>query len=286
MSNHIEQRQAEAEKRIVGTFTKQTWGGRKGDDALYCGEEQFDATNAVLELPHAALIELQDGHENTDEIGRSIVDWVGPCEVRLVGSIEAYFGVASLEDVTPKMLSDSRAALELSTHRDPNLVYETGSDDTFWNSKVLRRGGRFDVQVYDADGDRRPEREGSFVDQALAIGFAQGSVSRPAEQAMKVTTLADGTQLQYIKLSDSQGPRWLSHADSLLTTDKPEHARGFLPGEALKIYQNLLQLGYKGLSLTNAVPVNEASAPAADAPLDESTSDIEQGRCQVERQRG
>lgn len=78
---------------------------------------------------------------------------------------------------------------------------------------------------------------------------------------MKVTTLADGTQLQYIKVSGSLGPRWLSHANSLLTTDRPEHAQGLLPGEALKIYQHLVRLGYKGLSLTNAVPVADREVP-------------------------
>ena len=62
--------------------------------------------------------------------------------------------------------------------RDPNMVYETGSDDTFWNSKVIRDGELFNVRVFDADGDRRPEREESFADQALAVAFADRSVLR------------------------------------------------------------------------------------------------------------
>ncbi len=62
-------------------------------------------------------------------------------------------------------------------------VYETGSDDTFWNSQVIREGERFSVHVYDADGDRRAEREASFSDQALAISFADSSVSRPFQRA-------------------------------------------------------------------------------------------------------
>lgn len=108
MSNYIEQPQQDhVEKRIVGVFTKQAWGGRKGDDAIFVGEEQFDATDAVLKLSHAELIELQDNYENTDEIGRSIVGWDGPCEVRLVGSIQSYFGVESIEDVTPAMLAQA-----------------------------------------------------------------------------------------------------------------------------------------------------------------------------------
>ena len=66
----------------------------------------------------------------------------------------------------------------MSNYTDPNQVYETGSDDTFWNSKVIRVGERFNVQVFDADGDRRPDREDSFADQALAIAFAGKSVQR------------------------------------------------------------------------------------------------------------
>ncbi|ART57226.1 hypothetical protein CBP36_20175 (plasmid) [Acidovorax carolinensis] len=91
-------------KRILGVFTKQVWGGRKGNDAIFVAEESFDATDAVLKLPHAAFIELQDNHESTDEIGRSVVDWCGPCEVCCVDSILEFFGVDSLEDVTPEML--------------------------------------------------------------------------------------------------------------------------------------------------------------------------------------
>lgn len=114
VSNYIETQQKDVfEKRIVGVFTKQAWGGRKGDDAIFVSDEQFDATDAVLKLSHAELIELQDNHESTDEIGRSIVGWDGPCEVRLVGSIQSYFGVESIEDVTPEMLAQSVLSLDV-----------------------------------------------------------------------------------------------------------------------------------------------------------------------------
>lgn len=71
---------------------------------------------------------------------------------------------------------------------------------------------------------------------------------------MKVTTLADGSQLQYIKLSGQVETRWISHVDSMLATNRPEHAQGFLPAEALAAYRRLVSLGYKGLSITNALP--------------------------------
>lgn len=99
---------SENQKRITGIFTKQTWGGRKGNDALFFGEEEFDATEAVLKLPHEELIALQDNDVNTDVIGINIVGWEGPCEVCIVDSVIAFFGVGSIEDVTPEMLEQAR----------------------------------------------------------------------------------------------------------------------------------------------------------------------------------
>lgn len=94
--------------RIIGTFTKQSWGGRKGNDAIYSGEEKFDATNSILLLSHSELIELQDHSEETDDLGKSCVDWDGPCEVEVVGSIRGYFKVNDLRDITEAMLQEAK----------------------------------------------------------------------------------------------------------------------------------------------------------------------------------
>jgi hypothetical protein len=99
-------------RRIWGVFTKQVWGGRKGNDAIYIGTEEFDATFEVLKLTAPELSELQDGHESSDFIGREKVEWDGPCEVRLVDSVKDYFGVESLEDITAEMLNKARIAFE------------------------------------------------------------------------------------------------------------------------------------------------------------------------------
>lgn len=123
--NFIEQPSTNVERRIWGLFTKQVWGGRKGDDAIFIGNEQFDATESVLKLSHAALVELQDNDESTDEIGRSIVEWDGPCEVQCVAATCEFFGVESLEDVTPKMLEEARQLFDVQL---PGNVQE-GEDD-------------------------------------------------------------------------------------------------------------------------------------------------------------
>lgn len=61
-------------------------------------------------------------------------------------------------------------------------IHETGDDSTAWYAKVLYQDGRYEVLVYDADGDRRPEREQVFTDQAQAVGHADRAVLRSFEQ--------------------------------------------------------------------------------------------------------
>ena len=96
-------------RKIIGSFTKQAWGGRKGDDAIYVGTEEFDATDHVLLLDHAELVALVDGGERTDEVGLAHFDWRGPSETAVCESICDYFGVQELEQISPEALSFARA---------------------------------------------------------------------------------------------------------------------------------------------------------------------------------
>jgi len=98
-------------RRITGIFCKQQWGGRKGDDALPCGEEVFDATNAILQLDHADLVEMEDNSEQSDTIGFAHISWNGPCSVRLSDSICSFFGVTDVEDITPDNLAYVRTRM-------------------------------------------------------------------------------------------------------------------------------------------------------------------------------
>jgi len=82
-----------------------------------------------------------------------------------------------------------------SRGREPNQVYETGSDDTCWYSKVIREGECFNVRVYDADGDRRLDREDSFADQTLAAAFADKSVLRLSDRESSNYTEQPGAKL-------------------------------------------------------------------------------------------
>lgn len=56
--------------------------------------------------------------------------------------------------------------------KDLNQVHEAGNDTTAWFSKVLRHHDGFEVVVYDADGDRRPEHEVTVPYQSDAVAIA------------------------------------------------------------------------------------------------------------------
>lgn len=215
VSNYIETQQKDVfEKRIVGVFTKQAWGGRKGDDAIFVSDEQFDATDAVLKLSHAELIELQDNHESTDEIGRSIVGWDGPCEVRLVGSIQSYFGVESIEDVTPEMLAQSVLSLDVKVSNYIDHANESIQDVV---DDVLERAKKYGFKP-DEDMVREAVEESANL---LKIELTETQISEACQRVMNPREVSN-----YIEHSDPTlfakyaGPRAL---DETSIGDIPLH---------------------------------------------------------------
>lgn len=106
-------------RRIVGDFEKQVWGGRKGDDAISCGQERFDATMYILTMPYEQVIAVRDNHDTSDNIGQAHVDWHGPHCVDIVDSMCDFFGVAKLAEITADHFSfvvKSRQ-MEVDAHR-------------------------------------------------------------------------------------------------------------------------------------------------------------------------
>lgn len=99
------------DQRITGRFMKQTWGGRKGDDAVPCGHEDFDATDHILLMSPDDVRALQDGSDNTDEIGSAHVSWDGPHDVMIADSIRMFFGVESLEEITDDAFAAAKQRL-------------------------------------------------------------------------------------------------------------------------------------------------------------------------------
>ncbi len=96
-------------RRIIGRITKQSWGGRKGDDAIFVAEEDFDATDAILLMDYDDLIKIEDNDESSDSIGTDHVSWSGPHEVRITDSICAFFGVNEIDEITRENFEYVRA---------------------------------------------------------------------------------------------------------------------------------------------------------------------------------
>lgn len=85
--------------RIIGTYIKQQWGGRKNDNALTVEEVEFDGTDHILLMSLEEIHELWDSSEESDAIGMQHVSWNGPCEVTITQSICAYFGVTDVKEI-------------------------------------------------------------------------------------------------------------------------------------------------------------------------------------------
>lgn len=98
-------------RRISGTFTKQVWGGREGDEAIFVEEIEFDATDAVLRMSLDEIQSLNDNSESTDELGRKHVQWQGPCEVKVIDSMLDFFGVDNINRLTEDALRYARNRL-------------------------------------------------------------------------------------------------------------------------------------------------------------------------------
>lgn len=105
-------------RRITGNFTKQAWGGRKGDDAIYCGEEDFDATRYILSMPYHETVRIRDNNDTSDNIGMAHVSWVGPHEVEIVDSMCDFFGVSKLEEISEDHFNFVVANRQHEMHRD------------------------------------------------------------------------------------------------------------------------------------------------------------------------
>lgn len=105
-------------RRITGNFTKQAWGGRAGNDAIYCGEEDFDATRYILSMPYQDVIRIRDNNDTSDNIGMAHVSWVGPHEVEIVDSMCDFFGVSKLEEITQEHFNFVVENRQHEIHRD------------------------------------------------------------------------------------------------------------------------------------------------------------------------
>lgn len=71
------------------------------------------------------------------------------------------------------------------------------------------------------------------------------------DQILKAADAPDGSLPQYIKV-----PRkgWIAKAGDCIVSSRPEHAKAFMPAEALEVCRKLLEIGYEGASATSELP--------------------------------
>lgn len=100
--NHI------ALPRLIGTFHRQEWGGRKNDTAIPMGEVEFDATDWILDMPYEDLMAVEDDEQSSDAIGLAHVQWDGPHRVEIVDAICDFFGVNEISMITNAMQLEKR----------------------------------------------------------------------------------------------------------------------------------------------------------------------------------
>lgn len=181
------------DRRITGTFTKQVWGGRKGDDAIFSGTEEFDATDYVLRMPLQKIHRLVDHDDTTDVIGLAHVDYDGPFEVDVVGEICAYFGIEQLEDLTEENLDRARTRLVESASEDhgaaPNFANQVQA-----LADALVAGAGADIW-HDA------ARHGDIATQST-IESLQADIERAAKL---ITLMSKGVTAAIAELQQSSG---------------------------------------------------------------------------------
>lgn len=90
-------------RRITGTFHMQYWDQR--EQAVDCGATSFDATAYALQMQPEALRMLRDNGEASGAMGLAHILWEGPCRVEVVDAVCAFFGVASVGDITDEALA-------------------------------------------------------------------------------------------------------------------------------------------------------------------------------------
>lgn len=93
-----------------------------------------------------------------------------------------------------------------------------------------------------------------MTNKGAAVSWEPHQQRNPTTTKLVATAAADASQVQYIKVADPYGNRWIANADGTRTTDRPEYAHPFEARQALATYQRLSSVGYPGLSLINALP--------------------------------
>ena len=133
-------------KRIKGTFSKQVWGGRKGDVAMEFGKEEFDPTDEVLLMNLEQLHRLEDYDDTSDDLGLKFIEWDGPFGVSVVHSICDFFGVEALNQITQEAIDFAREQIKPRKPQAESVVLKIKLD-TLTRFPANFREFLFDMEV-------------------------------------------------------------------------------------------------------------------------------------------
>lgn len=92
-------------RRIIGEFIKQEWGGYKDNTAIEVATEELDATDQILVMSYDDFVDLEDNDCSSDELAREISPWSGPCEFTVEASICEFFGVDEKSQISEELFN-------------------------------------------------------------------------------------------------------------------------------------------------------------------------------------
>jgi hypothetical protein len=105
---------------IKGVFNKQRWDD---NDFLHDeGSVDFDATHAVLSLNYEAFQALTDNSDESDYIGRQVVEWDGPFSVEIEEGICCFFGVEHVDDISSEMFAKAQRETQRDKMQDREIT--------------------------------------------------------------------------------------------------------------------------------------------------------------------
>lgn len=112
-------------KKIIGNFIKKKTDHRGYVLSSNGDEEKFDATGFVLSMPLNKIRDIEDMDDSSEAIGRHHVEWDGPCAVEIWDSVNQFFGVFDVLDITEEMLSSAKAEYNSVEAKAPVKVLVT-----------------------------------------------------------------------------------------------------------------------------------------------------------------
>ncbi|WP_321935353.1 hypothetical protein [Paraburkholderia sp. J8-2] len=139
--NRIGQRKAANRRLIIAVFQPQALVNDCVSDID--GVTSFDATGAILRMSLEDIHALRDATESSELVFHSSetdIQHQGPFTVRVVASIEDFFGVPCLTDITGEMLEQARARFPEKMHLPESKVFKR---------QLLKPSGRFIIDDQD-----------------------------------------------------------------------------------------------------------------------------------------